>query len=47
LVEAKFQTGLDHGRAGVGYWFDWVFARHLLQEATALIEGNSASDENN
>jgi serine/threonine protein kinase len=47
LVEAKFQTGLDHGRAGVGYWFDWVFARHLLQEATALIEGNSTSDENN
>jgi hypothetical protein len=23
-----------------GYWFDWVFARILLREASSLIEGN-------
>jgi hypothetical protein len=22
-----------------GFWFDWVFARILLRESTALIEG--------
>jgi hypothetical protein len=25
-----------------GFWFDWVFARILLRESTALIEGPRA-----
>jgi tetratricopeptide (TPR) repeat protein len=37
LVDEKFQTGLDRGHAGAGYWFDWVYARHVAQEATALV----------
>ena len=42
LVDAKFKSGLDHGRAGIGFWFDWIYARHLLQEASALIDRDSA-----
>jgi serine/threonine protein kinase len=44
-VEAKFKAGLDHGRAEVGYWFDWVYASQLLQEASALVDCNSAPAE--
>jgi hypothetical protein len=29
------------GNPTQGFWFDWLFARILLNEATALIEGNS------
>jgi len=38
LVDAKFKSGLDRGRAGYGFWFDWVFARQLEQEAGALVK---------
>ena len=38
-IEARFKTGLDRGSGTAGFWFDWVFARVLLREATALIEG--------
>jgi len=41
-VETRFRAGLDHGKAEASYWFDWVFARRLLQEASALIDGDSA-----
>jgi hypothetical protein len=37
LVEGKFKAGLDVGAAAQGFWFDWVFARILLREATGLI----------
>ncbi len=37
-IEAKFDGDLDPGSAEHGFWFDWVFARILLGEATALIE---------
>jgi tetratricopeptide (TPR) repeat protein len=37
VVEAKFKSGLDHGKSGGGYWYDWVFAKHLLHEAVDLI----------
>ena len=37
VVEAKFSGGLDRGKSGGGYWYDWLFAKHLLQEATELI----------
>jgi hypothetical protein len=40
LIEARFQNGLIHGSAGAGYWYDWIFARHLLREATALINSD-------
>jgi hypothetical protein len=36
-IEEKFNDGLDPGSAAHGFWFDWVFARILLQEATALV----------
>ena len=45
LVDEKFKSGLDRGRGGAGFWFDWVYARHLLIEATELIEGVSAPPE--
>ena len=28
---------MDSGTPVQGFWFDWVFARILLREATALI----------
>ncbi|HXR49241.1 MAG TPA: protein kinase [Candidatus Limnocylindrales bacterium] len=37
-IETRFDDGLDLGSAEHGFWFDWVFARILLREATALIE---------
>jgi tetratricopeptide (TPR) repeat protein len=45
LVEAKFKKDLDRGRSGVGYWHDWIFARHLLQEAGTLVDCQSLSPE--
>ncbi len=41
LIDDKFKTGLDHGRPGSGFWYDWVYARHLSQEAAALINCDS------
>ena len=37
-IQGKFNDGLDPGSAAHGFWFDWVFARILLREATTLIE---------
>ena len=39
VVESKFKRGLDRGNGSLGSWYDWVFARILLREAGALIEG--------
>ncbi len=41
-VETRFRAGLDRGKGEASYWFDWVYARHLLQEASALIDRDSA-----
>ena len=41
LIDDKFKTGLDHGRPGSGFWYDWVYARHLSREAAALIHSDS------
>jgi len=41
LIDEKFKSGLDRGRAGSGFWFDWVYGRHLAQEAAALINCES------
>jgi eukaryotic-like serine/threonine-protein kinase len=38
-VEAKFRDGADLGNPIQGFWFDWAFARILVREAAALIEG--------
>ena len=43
LIERKFEGGLDLGGAAQGFWFDWVYARILLREATTLIEGTPQS----
>jgi serine/threonine protein kinase len=32
-IENKFNEALEPGEAAQGFWFDWVFARILLQEA--------------
>ncbi len=36
-VETKFKAGLERGTGTQGFWFDWVFARILLREATGLL----------
>lgn len=38
LIEAKFRSGIDPGTPIQGFWFDWMFARILLREATPLVE---------
>jgi serine/threonine protein kinase len=39
-IDGKFRAALDRGSAPHGFWFDWVFARILLREATGLIPAN-------
>jgi serine/threonine protein kinase len=38
IIEDKFQRGLERGDNTMGSWYDWAFARILLQEATAMID---------
>ena len=38
LVTAEFTKGLGAGNGGVGFWYDWLFARILLREAESMIE---------
>jgi hypothetical protein len=45
LIEEKFKGDLDRGQAGVGFWFDWVFARQLLREASALVNCSPVPSE--
>jgi serine/threonine protein kinase len=45
LIDEKFNGGLDLGRADAGFWFDWVFARQLLREASALVDDDVAPAE--
>jgi serine/threonine protein kinase/predicted negative regulator of RcsB-dependent stress response len=40
-IETRFQNGLELGNHVQGFWYDWVFARILLREATTLIEGTT------
>jgi serine/threonine protein kinase len=40
IIENKFKSQLDLGTPMQGFWFDWIFARILLDEAAALIEGS-------
>jgi hypothetical protein len=43
LINAKFQKGLDAGDGGKGYWFDWVLAQIIEQEAIATIKSPETS----
>jgi hypothetical protein len=36
-VDRKFAGSLIEGVGGLGFWYDWLFARVLLREATAMI----------
>ena len=37
IIESGFDAGLKSGRWDRGLWFDWVFARVLLHEASELL----------
>jgi serine/threonine protein kinase len=37
IIESKFRNLMDSGTPVQGFWFDWVFARILLREASAMI----------
>jgi eukaryotic-like serine/threonine-protein kinase len=37
-IEGTFTRELERGSGGEGFWFDWVFARILLREATAMMD---------
>jgi eukaryotic-like serine/threonine-protein kinase len=41
-LESRFKSGLLPGDAQ-GFWYDWLFARILLREATAAIETKAAA----
>ena len=43
IVENKFKNRLDAGGPVQGFWFDWLFARILLREGTALLETSPRS----
>ncbi len=45
IIERKFKDNLDRGEGTRGFWFDWIFARVLLAEATATVEGKNARFE--
>jgi hypothetical protein len=36
-MERKFATSLEEGSGGPGFWYDWLFTRVLLREATEMI----------
>jgi hypothetical protein len=38
MIDQKFRGGIDHGDGSRGFWFDWIYARVLLREATAMME---------
>jgi tetratricopeptide (TPR) repeat protein len=43
ILESGFEDGLKHGRWDRGLWFDWVFSRVLLREASELLPANRAA----
>ncbi|MFO1487228.1 MAG: serine/threonine-protein kinase [Verrucomicrobiota bacterium] len=38
MITEQFANGLLPGTGGVGWWYDWLFARILLREAEVLLE---------
>ena len=43
IIEGKFKGPLNPGTPVQGFWFDWVFARILLREATTLVETSASA----
>ena len=43
IIETGFDAGLKHGTSDRGLWFDWVFARVLLHEASELLPDKRGS----
>jgi len=39
LLEAKFKSGLDLGNGNDGFWYDWILAKVLAREASAVLAG--------
>ena len=37
LVRDKVRNPMDRGNAQEGFWFDWLFAQILFQEAEAMV----------
>lgn len=37
VIDATFKRWPEPGDAGLGYWYDWLFARILFREATASV----------
>jgi serine/threonine protein kinase/tetratricopeptide (TPR) repeat protein len=46
IIDNKFRRQLDQGTPMQGFWFDWIFARILLNEAKTLIQENSDNTKN-
>jgi serine/threonine protein kinase len=42
-IENRFKSGLERGDGPQGFWFDWVFARVLLREASNMMQGETAT----
>jgi hypothetical protein len=40
-IEEQFQNGLNSGDGEQGFWFDWIFASIILNEAEALMGQNA------
>jgi hypothetical protein len=36
ILRKKFAEGLELAEPAQGFWFDWIFARELLRESSAL-----------
>jgi eukaryotic-like serine/threonine-protein kinase len=41
-INARFSYPLDHGSADHGMWWEWLFGRQLLREATTALAGKPA-----
>jgi tetratricopeptide (TPR) repeat protein len=41
IIDNQFKSQMNRGTPVQGFWFDWVFAQILLNEAAPLIEGKS------
>ncbi len=45
IIENGFDDGIKHGRWDRGLWFDWVFARVVLREASELLPAKRGSSQ--
>ena len=48
VIEETFKAGLPRGNGSDGFWYDWVFAQVVRQEAEGLMaEGEGSSQNSN